>query len=134
MHIKKFKKGTINLKLDKEELKNPDGIETIIYNDDVFWNDLYFYPSEVDGWLYIYDSNKGLVYPASDYGFDTLRELQDGSLVKLRGVPNNQEWEEYEWNDGMVWDSDLKYYVEDIRENGSFEEKEYKHKSPFDPF
>ena len=83
MKIKKFK-NSLHLKLDK-------GTEFDFNDDDLFWNDLYIETS--DGWLYLLDTNRNKVVPLNNYGWDAIRELNEGKTVILSYWDNDPEYE-----------------------------------------
>lgn len=94
MYIKKFMNGNIHLKLEEE-----NGLEEILCSNDLFMADLYIYSSSVDGWLYIYDTNRNLVYWLNGYHFNEIDELLQGKSVILKSHKNDDTYEGYEWND-----------------------------------
>ena len=78
MTIKKYKNHNIHL--------IPDGkmiLEQILYNDAMFWKDLYFESFE-SGWWYIVDYSTGYVYSFTDYGYNHFEDLQEGKKVILK--------------------------------------------------
>jgi len=77
MQIEKFNNGTLKLKVDE-----PGDITKLVYDDDFFMSDLGLHIAS-DGWKYIYDTNKGLVYSLDDYGYNHLDEILDGKEVFL---------------------------------------------------
>ncbi len=71
----------------------------VIQNDDLFWEDIYFHHSSIDGWWYFYDANINKVMSLNDYGFDHIAELMEGKSVFLPYIDNDIEFAEFEWND-----------------------------------
>ena len=78
---------------------NQDEFFEFIQGDDLFFKDLYYYHSGIDGWIYLYDSNKNLVYPMDDYGYNLFRDLKNGKSIEIMGRENNDDYTDYEWNE-----------------------------------
>lgn len=88
MIIKKFKNGNINLKLEKSDYfyygdKNGLNIDKIY--DVLTMDDLYF--NQINGYMYLVDFNKSLMYDFSDCYINILEYLKsllvDNKTVKL---------------------------------------------------
>ena len=103
----KVTKGTIDnqpimtLELDEDDKDN--GALSVIQNEALFWADITFCGSMMDGWNYFYDANQNLVYPLNDYGYDLIDELIDKGTVTMYGRPNDGDYEGFEWNEGLLW-------------------------------
>jgi len=90
MKIKKFKNGNVNLKLEKSDFFYYDDTENKIdidklYNNEITMEDLYF--NQVNGYMYLIDYNKRLIYEYGN-GYNniliTLRnELLENNTIKL---------------------------------------------------
>ena len=65
----------------------------------LFWKDLYFYHSSMDGWKYIVSMNHQLVFPMDDYGYDLIRDLMEGKNISVMGRDNLSDYSDYEWNE-----------------------------------
>lgn len=66
--------------------------------------DLDFYVSHQDGWQYIYDERKDVVYWVTDYNYDMWNELRKVGVAILKPHPNTKEdYGDYEWNEGRSW-------------------------------
>lgn len=87
MKITKFKNGNINLKCDAGEKSFYD----IATSDDLFWDDLSLFVSNMDGWMYLYDSNKDNLYCMTDYGYDHIADLIKGDMVKVTPLKIDEE-------------------------------------------
>jgi len=87
MNITKFANGNINLKCNDGE-KSYYGIAS---SDDLMWADLSLFVSSCDGWMYLYDSNKDLLYSINDYGYDNITDLIRGDMVKLTPLKLDDE-------------------------------------------
>jgi len=87
MKITKFDNGNINLKCNDGEKSYYD----IAVSDDLMWADLSLFQSSVDGWGYLYDSNKDLLYSTNDYGYDHITDLIRGDMVKLTPLKLDDE-------------------------------------------
>jgi translation initiation factor IF-1 len=87
MKVTKFKNGNINLKCDDGE-KN---FNEIANNDGLFWNDLHLFVSSMDGWAYLYDTNKNNLYCMTDYGYDNIADLLKGDMVKVMPLKMDEE-------------------------------------------
>ena len=87
-------KNTVTLKLENET-----DFESIVMSEDLFWADLSFYHSHWDGWQYLYDANRNIVFLLTDYGFDELSTLLKKKQITLEGRPNDDVYDEYEWNE-----------------------------------
>lgn len=93
MKIEKFDNGMLKIE--------PEGERTfydIAMSDDLFWKDLSLYHSCMDGWTYLYDANRNLVYPMNDYGYDLIRDLIKGKSIEVMGKDNDSDYSDYEWN------------------------------------
>ena len=87
MKVRKFK-NTVHIKLDKDEI---DDYESIYYNEELFWNDLYIESS--DGWLYLHDTNRNEVCFITGYHYNLLDELIEGGTVIFHYRPNDPDYE-----------------------------------------
>jgi hypothetical protein len=65
--IKKFKNGKIKLQVCKKSFyKEENGsVNENFYHDEMFMNDLYL--NQIDGYMYLVDFNKSLVYEIGSY-------------------------------------------------------------------
>lgn len=101
MIIKKFKNGNINLKLESCDIED-NIVDENVYHDDMFMHDLYIEQGE-DGYNYILDHNKQLVYYLGSYMvqnplkwiLDTLKDAYDnGKTVKIYPMDNKNLYQE----------------------------------------
>lgn len=97
MLIKKFKNGNLNLKLEKSDIfyySNNEWIEGIdidkIYNDEITMQDLYF--NSINGYMYLVDYSKNVMYDFSDCNINILFYLRDGLID---GYSANVIWKLY---------------------------------------
>lgn len=90
MKITKFKNGNINLKCNDGEKSYYD----IAMSDGLMWADLSLFTSSVDGWMYLYDANKSLLYSINDYGYDNITDLIRGDMVKMMPLKHDDELKE----------------------------------------
>jgi hypothetical protein len=96
--IEKLAQGRLKIS-DSSRLK--DAIEIV---DALEEKGLEFHASSVDGWEYIYDPIKEVVYWATDYGHSMWRELRQKGLVTLTPHENTKDnYDGYEWNEGRKW-------------------------------
>lgn len=85
--IRKFKNGNIVLKMDNQKDFDIDQF----YHEEMFWSDLYF--NQVDGYMYLMDWNKDIVYDFSDCYINILlylKERLEGGLVRLYPMPKKE--------------------------------------------
>ena len=98
MIIKKFKSGTLNLKLEKSDFfyygtRNPheSHLQNIninidnLYDGEITMNDLCF--NSINGYMYLMDYNKGLMYDFSSCYINILLYIKE---LLLNGYKNNQ--------------------------------------------
>lgn len=90
MKIKKFKNGNVNLKLEKSDFFYYDSKEhkidiDTLYNNEITMHDLYF--NQINGYMYLVDFNKQLIYEYSNGYYNVLvelrKELLKGDTIKL---------------------------------------------------
>ncbi len=95
MFVEKKENG-LYLELEPEDSRD---YMDVIGSDDLFWNDLYFYHSQEDGWQYLYDVNTGKVIPIDDYGINRLDNLiKDGNVLMPYSTLDHEDFKDYEWN------------------------------------
>lgn len=106
MKIVKFKNGNLNLKLEPDFDKSKYGdytLDEILYNHDVFMNDLYF-KIDAGGLLWLIDYNKSLAYeipmlymfnPSYWQSYNFFKSLIEGKTVKLIPYGTIKEVREY---------------------------------------
>lgn len=85
--IRKFKNGNIVLKMDNQKEFDID----LFYNEDMFWEDLYF--NQIEGYMYLVDYNKTLVYDFGDCYMNILlylKERLERGTVRLYPLPKKQ--------------------------------------------
>lgn len=92
MKIIKSKKHLL-LKLEDEKT-----IYDIITSDNLIWNDINFYHSNMDGWQYFYDANRNQVICINDYGYNILEDLLQNGYSYAEYKENNEDYQDYEWN------------------------------------
>lgn len=76
----------------------PEELIKEFFGDALFWKDMYFYESHIDGWSYIHDSHNDYVYPMNDYGYNLISDLMKGKQIKVMNKPNDEDYKDYEWN------------------------------------
>lgn len=61
-------------------------------------DNLQFYHSMWDGWQYIYDIKRDLVFRLDDhYGYSEINNLKAYGSIVLDGFPNDDDYTDYEW-------------------------------------
>lgn len=86
MCIKKFKNGNINMTFEGDDID-------AFYNDEMFWDDLYF--ENIEGYMYLIDYNTQNVYDFSDCYMNILDYLKDELLKqnnKLKLYPMEKKF------------------------------------------
>lgn len=73
MIIKKFKNGKLKLEYEKGDISGIGSIFENVYYDDMFMNDLYI--NQINGYQYLIDFNKSIVYDLRDYTHNPLYTL-----------------------------------------------------------
>lgn len=91
MKIIRTKKHLL-LKLEKEK-----NYYDIIISKDLFWNDIYFYCSAIDGWQYFYDANIDQIISIDDYKYNIINDLLNNGYCYAQ-YKQNIDYDEYEWN------------------------------------
>ena len=102
---------TLTIKLEDED-KGKTAYD-IITDDEFFWKDLTFCSSNVDGWEFLFDANRNLVFRMNDYGWDWFTDLIRDREITLYGMPNDENFEGYEWTEGVHWDKEKLQYEQD---------------------
>lgn len=96
--IEKLAQGRLKI---SDSSKLDDAIKVV---DELDEKGLEFHASSVDGWEYIYDPIKEVVYWATDYGHSMWRELRQKGSVTLTPHNNTKDdYDGYEWNEGRKW-------------------------------
>jgi hypothetical protein len=104
--LTKFNNGNINLKLEKEDLKelseNPNSLMYVLSENLFFWNDMYFVGedfclSNYDMGINVVDANRGEIYVMS-YN-DMINKLAKGKTVKLYPADYTKEYKQEIWNE-----------------------------------
>lgn len=80
------------------ELENEKDIYDIIADENLSWNDLMFYESNMDGWRYLYDANRNQICIMNDYGYDEINELIEKKKIEIEYKDNDEDYSNYEWN------------------------------------
>jgi len=70
----------------------------IITSDDLFWNDISFYHSNIDGWHFLYDANRNQVICIDDYGYNIINDLLENGYCYAEYKENGEDYQDYEWN------------------------------------
>lgn len=126
MIIKKFSNGNINMRLEKCDVENRMVNENI-YHDDMFMSDLYIEQGD-DGYSYILDHNKQLVYYLGSYMvqnplkwlLDTLQDAYNNSkTVKIYPYKSKTLYQEIIDSQEEVW---YNKYIATKKQLKSFEE------------
>ena len=80
------------------KLENEKNYFDCIENDDLFWNDISFWHSNIDGWQFFYDANRNQVIMIDDYGYNIIDELLENGYCYAEYKENEEDYQDYEWN------------------------------------
>lgn len=98
------------LSITPPEVVMDRGSFLLVIIDALFWVDMDLTVSCLDGRTYITSDNHQLVWPMDGYGYDLIRDLRAGKIVRVMGRPNN-EYKEYEWNEVYALQCGLTVYL-----------------------
>jgi hypothetical protein len=87
MKITKQGKDKLTIVFDADDKKL--SFYDFVNSDDLFWNDLSYHISGLDGWSYLIDSNQDKVFPINDYHWSGLDELREKGRIVLTAMDDD---------------------------------------------